>query len=117
MPQYEIQLRTFQFSEQVLRLVRVFPRRTEGDVIKKQLIRSATSIGANIIEAKHSSSRKEFIQYMQISLRSSKETEYWIKLSISSRLCNDIDGNKILSESIEISKILSTILIRSKKSK
>ena len=117
MPQYEIQLRTFQFSEQILRLVRSFSKRIEADIIRKQLVRSATSIGANIIEAKHFSSRKEFIQYMQISLRSSREAEYWIKLSISSKICYKTAGENALDECTEISKILSTILVRSKERK
>ena len=80
-----------------------------------QLLRSATSIGANIIEGKAGSTKKDWIRYLTIGLKSSNETKYWLCLI---RDTIEIDKNKIqelLKEADEISKILASIIINSGK--
>ena len=81
-----------------------------------QLLRSSTSVGANLIEARAAHSKKDFIKFYEISLKSSNETKYWLCLL---RDGLKIDKNKIdnlLSEINEISKIIATIIIKLKKS-
>ncbi|PJC02288.1 MAG: hypothetical protein CO073_00265 [Candidatus Komeilibacteria bacterium CG_4_9_14_0_8_um_filter_36_9] len=68
------------------------------------------SIGANIIEAKSSSSRKEFCRYYQIALRSANESKYWLCL-LRDGFNVTKDVNSLLNEIIEISKILATSIL------
>lgn len=90
------------------------PKTTTGFAIGNQLIRSGTSIGANIEEAQNSGSKKEFIHGLTISLKEARETEYWIKLIRGANLIS-LDSDSILEELIEITKVLTTIIRNSKK--
>lgn len=112
---YNIQERTFQFSDTIIKWSRALPRNIEADIIRRQLLRSVTSIGANIIEAKHALTRREYIQYLQIALRSSRESEYWLRLCDSVGYMTKLCDNSLTGECSEISKILATILVRSKR--
>ncbi len=82
-------------------------------VIANQLLKSGTSIGANVFEAQHSESRLDFIHKMKIALKEANETFYWLSLCE-----NDGDPTvlqKILNDLNEILSILSRIVITSKK--
>jgi len=109
--------RTYYFSLSIIKLVSTFPNNKIYWVISDQLLRSATSIGANIIEAKASSSKKDFIKFYQIALKSANETKYWLCLL---RDGTEIDNNKIiklLDEAKEISNMLgsSVLTLKGKK--
>ncbi|MCA9380946.1 four helix bundle protein [Candidatus Dojkabacteria bacterium] len=78
-------------------------------IIHNQLVRSATSIGANIVEGKASSSRREFKKYYEIALKSSNETKYWLKILLERDKTSIKDKkviNELLLEAIELSKML-----------
>jgi len=77
--------------------------------IKDQLIRSATSVGANVVEAKSSSSKKDYIKFFDIALKSSNETEYW--LLICRQLSSDSIVEYLLKENDEIARIIATSLL------
>lgn len=80
-------------------------------------MRSATSVGANVIEAKNSSSRIEFKRYYEIALKSCNESKYWICL-LRDAFDKDTDDLKIiLKEADEISKILAASVIKLKNTK
>lgn len=80
-----------------------------------QLLRSGTSIGANIIEAKAGSSIKDFRNFYNIALKSANETKYWICLIRDTILIKENDKlNKLLSEADELSKIIASIIINLK---
>jgi len=68
--------RCFNFSISILKLVKDLRSDSNNWVLVDQLVRSATSIGANIIEGSNSTSRKEFINFFQIALKSAAETNY-----------------------------------------
>lgn len=74
--------RTFCFSLEIIRYLKLLPQDYVNQTIGKQLLRSATSIGANVIEAQAGSSRKDFSNYYQIALKSANETKYWLELLI-----------------------------------
>jgi len=74
----EIKLRCYQFSLSVIRFLKTIKYDGLSSIIVKQLMRSASSVGANVVEAKNSSSRLEFKRYYEISLKSCKESKYWI---------------------------------------
>ncbi len=76
--------------------------------IKNQLERSATSIGANIREAKYAHSRPDFIAKLQISLKECYETEYWLELLQRASLCSADTGKELLHNCGVIRRILIT---------
>ena len=76
-----------------------------------QLIRSATSIGANIVEAKSSSSKRDYIRFFEIALKSSNETKYWLILIREAMPSFTKEANNLLKEVDEISKIIGSSVL------
>ena len=74
----EIKIRCYRFSLAVIRFLKTVDYSNLNSVVVKQLMRSATSIGANVVEARNSSSRQEFKRYYEIGLKSCNESKYWI---------------------------------------
>ena len=85
--------------------------------LSKQIIRSATSIGANANEAIYGSSRADFIAKFQISLKETAETEYWLRLLVLSEYITEKEGASLLRDCIEIKKILISTLNTAKENK
>lgn len=110
-----IQDRSFQFGIRVIRLVQNLPKNQAGYAISSQVIRSGTSIGANIAEAQDASSRLDFTHCLNISLKEARETEYWLKLIVGSGLLPRHQMTPILVEIEEIIKILRTSVKKLKK--
>lgn len=79
-------------------------------------MRSAVSIGANVVEAKNSSSRLEFKRYYEIALKSSNESKYWMCLFRDGFEIKDEELNKLLKEADDVSKILASSVLKLKKS-
>lgn len=100
--------RAFQLSRHVLVLVDKFPQKRSSWVITDQLLRAATSIGANIIEAQAASSKKDFINFLNHALKSANETKFWLALSrdLDKKLLDEI--NILLKETEELAKILGS---------
>lgn len=84
----EFKRRCFNFSLSILKLGETLREKRTNWILLDQLIRAATSIGANIVEGGNSTSRKEFINYFQIALKSASETLYWLAL------LKEINANK-----------------------
>lgn len=102
------------FALQVIQLTKTVHKDIASIVIAKQLIRSGTSIGANVTEAQDASSRKDFTQKMAIALRESKESKYWLFLLAKTDLSTQKAARLLYSKADEISAILSTIVKSSK---
>ena len=99
---------SFQFSLQIINLYKCLIENKEY-ILSKQLLRSATGIGANVEEALAGQSRKDFISKMAIASKEARETRYWLRLLDKSKLI-DIDYS-IYSDSIEhIINILTKIV-------
>ena len=81
----------------------------------KQILKSGTSIGANIQEATAGLSKKDFIAKMAISSKEARETNYWLRLLRDSNLCPSVDLTELVAESEEIVKILTAIVKTSQK--
>lgn len=108
----EFKNRVYLYTIKSLRFINSIPENRINKVIVNQLIRSLTSIGANIIEAKASNSKKDFARYFDIALKSANETKYW--LCIIRDTNSSIDKTKIkeiTDETIEISNILASSLL------
>lgn len=110
----DIKVRCYSFSLRVLKFISVNEVDRKFKPIIDQLLRSSTSIGANIIEAKSSSSKREFIKYYEIALKSANETKYWICL-FRDGIKSSSEIKSLLNEADEISKIIAASIIKLKK--
>lgn len=106
--------RAFSFSIRIVKMARAMSKDPAGYALGSQVIRSGTSIGANIEEAQGAISKKDFIHCMQISLKEARETLYWIKVIGEAGLLPLSRTNLIVKENVEIIKILTTILKHAK---
>ncbi|MCK4520820.1 four helix bundle protein [Candidatus Parcubacteria bacterium] len=104
--------KSYNFSLEMMNFIDTFSQKDLSiQILSKQIIRSATSIGANIIEAQAASSKKDFTNFMSYALKSANETRYWLGLLRDSNKVDKNKANKLLKEVQELSKILgSTIL-------
>ena len=94
------------FAARILKLHRYLIKDKKETVISKQIVRSGTSIGANINEANYGQSKADFISKLHIALKETAETEYWLKLLIMSEYVTTDMGNSLLSDCLEIKRIL-----------
>ena len=106
--------RCFDFSINILKLSELLRSKRINWPIVDQIVRSATSIGANIIEGGNSTSKKEFINYSQIALKSASETIYWLALLKEINIAQNNVLISLIKECIEIKKIISTIILNTK---
>lgn len=113
----DIKNRSFKFSLMIFKLVGIVEVPSTYRFLINQLLRSSTSIGANIIEGKSSSSRKEFTRYYQIALKSANETNYWLRLLKEGLNLEENLLKNILDELEQISKILAKSIISLKSTK
>lgn len=105
--------RTYRFSLQTMQLIDKLPQSNFSmQIISRQLIRSATSIGANIVEAQASSSKKDFTNFMSHALKSANETKYWFSLLHDSGKAPVADTKNLLAEATELSNILGSSLLK-----
>ena len=114
-----LRYRAYHFSLSIIKFVSSLPEKKVYWIIGDQLLRSATSIGANLIEAKASSSRKDFIKFYEIALKSANETKYWLCLMRDAQLAEKDKMEQILQEAEEIAKMIaaSLLTLKGKKSK
>ncbi len=106
--------KSFVFSLDIINLYKKLILNSET-VISKQLLRSATSIGANINEAQAASSKKDFLNKMIIASKEARESDYWLKLLSQSKFV-EMDYSIYLNEVEEIIKILTAIVKSTKRS-
>lgn len=116
-PKTDLKSRSYGFSLMIIEFVNTLPNKRSAWIIADQLLRSGTSIGANIAEARGSSSRLEFKKFYQIALKSANESRYWLDLIKDSKLSQSENVSKIISELDEISKMLGSSIITLKNSK
>jgi four helix bundle protein len=113
----DLKLRCYKFSLEIIALADKLPNKKSAWIIIDQLIRSATSIGANLIEARASSSRLEFKKFYEISLKSANETKYWLCLLRDTKLAEEKIINILLNEAVEIANMLASGVLRLKNKK
>ncbi|ATA72667.1 MULTISPECIES: four helix bundle protein [Flavobacteriales] len=101
--------RFFDFAVRVIKLSRDLSNTTEMKVVKNQLIRAVTSIGANYEEAQAGSSKSDFVNKVNFSLKEARETNYWLRL-IKEVENTNLEIEEIIQESKEIKNILGAIV-------
>ena len=105
-----ISTKSFNFAVRIVNLYKYLCNNKKEFVLSKQLLRSGTSIGANVKEVINAQSRKDFLSKMNISLKEAREAEYWIELLMATEYLNEKEGNSILNDYVEIKKILHSIV-------
>jgi four helix bundle protein len=114
-PVYDLEERTFQFAKSVRILVKTLPKTISNIEDAKQLVKASGSTGANYIEANESLSKKDFLMRVKISRKEVKESAYWLRLiDETNQLENHNDIKELIAESIELKKIFSAIIEKSK---
>jgi four helix bundle protein len=113
----DIQQRTFEFAKRIVNLVDRLPRTLAATEIGRQMLRSGTSVGANMQEADAAESRSDFIHKVSIALKEARETRYWLALVDATILSNDPEVQAQLQESTELTKILFTIIANARKNR
>ena len=102
------------FAARIIKLHKYLTKEKHETVIAKQILRSATSIGANANEAVYGISKADFIAKLQISLKEAAETEYWLRLLLLSEYLTEAEGQSLLNDCLEIKRILISTLNTSK---
>jgi len=110
-------IRTYQYALKIIHFIDSLPKDMSTKIIASQLLRAATSIGANIIEAQASPSRKDFTNFFNHSLKSANETKYWLELLKDSNKSDKITIDILLKEVEEIANILASSILTLKGSK
>jgi four helix bundle protein len=110
----EVKYRAFYLSINIIKFLDNLPQKNSIRIISDQLIRCITSVGANLVEAKASSSKKEFLNYFQISLKSANEAKYWLAMLRELLPDKRNEINTYLEELEEISKIIGTSVLTMK---
>ncbi|MEZ5008962.1 MAG: four helix bundle protein [Chitinophagales bacterium] len=112
---YNLEERTFEFAKDVRIFIKSISKTIANIEDSKQVVRSSGSVGANYIEANESLSKKDFTFRIKICRKEAKESTYWLRLI---RDTNELDNNnvvdKLIQESIELKKIFSAIIEKSK---
>ncbi len=109
---YKIGHRCFYFSKEVIQFMKGCKYDKVFYSLFDQLIRSATSIGANVVEGKSGSSKKDWKNFYVIALKSANETKYWLCLIRESLEVPKQKINELIKEADEISKIIASIIVK-----
>jgi len=110
---FDIKERTSNFAIRIIKLTKKFPKDIASRELAKQLIRSGTSIGANVEEADGAPTRKDFFYKISIAKKEAKETKYWLNIIIKAEILynpsNKKEAEELFNEAHELSNILSSI--------
>ena len=109
-----IQQKSFDFAVRIINAVKYLQTDKKEFILSKQLMRSGTSIGANIEEAIGGQSTKDFIAKLSISYKEARETLYWLKLLKETDYLNENEASSLINNTDELCKILTSILISTK---
>ena len=102
--------KSLKFAARIVKLHKYLLKEKHESIISKQIIRSATSIGANANEAIYGQSKADFLAKLHISLKETAETEYWLRLLILSDYITETEGKSLIDDCLEIKRILVATL-------
>ena len=110
-----IQDRSFRFAVRIVRLCKLLRTERKEHILSKQLLRSGTSIGANLAEAQHAQSRADFVSKLNIALKEAAETNYWLRLLHATDYLTDEEFYSVHHDCKELERILTAIIKSTKK--
>ena len=102
--------KSLKFAARIVKLHKYLIKDKHESIISKQIIRSATSIGANANEAIYGQSKADFLAKLHISLKETAETEYWLRLIVLSDYITETEGESLIDDCLEIKRILIATL-------
>lgn len=102
--------KSFNFAIRIVKLYQYLVKEKNEFVLSKQILKSGTSIGANITEASQGQSKKDFLMKMNISLKECSETKYWIELLEATDYIDNKQKQSIYNDCVEIEKMLTCIV-------
>ena len=105
-----IEEKSFHFAVRIVKLCRYLQENKKEYILSKQLMRSGTSIGANIIESQQAQSRADFISKLNIALKEAVETNYWLRLLQSTDYLSDSEFSSMITDCKELEKLLTAII-------
>ncbi len=109
-----VEIKSFDFAVRIINLYKYLTAIKKEYVLSKQLLRSGTSVGANVAEAEQAQSRPDFVSKMNIALKETSETKYWIKLLKATDFLSEKESSSLLSDCVELEKLLVSIIKSSK---
>jgi four helix bundle protein len=109
--------RSYRFALRIAKMARQLPANNDMRVISNQLLRSATSIGANVEEAVGAYSKPEFTHRMSVALKEARESHYWLRLIRDLEIVKPLRLSPVINEAEEIKKILGAIVKTSRTKK
>ena len=104
-----VENKSFDFAVRIVNLHKHLSAEKKEFVLSKQLLRSGTSIGANVSEAVRGQSKADFLAKMCIALKEANESHYWIRLLYKTDFLTEQQFNSIENDVVELIKILSSI--------
>lgn len=112
-----LQQKAFNFASNIVLFYEKYSKTHKDNTISKQLLRSGTSVGANINEAQFGNSKNDFIAKLHISLKETGESIYWIRLLKNTNILPSQEADELLSQAEEIKRILISSLNTAKNNK
>lgn len=107
----DLKQRAYRYSIELIRFLDSLGKDLSSQIIAKQLLRSGTSIGANLIEAHGANGKKDFANFFNHALKSANETKYWLGLLRDAKKVSGSQISSLLQEAIELAKIIAASLI------
>ena len=107
---FDLEERTLNFAKRIIRMCKELPSNTVNFKLIDQIIRSGGSVGANYREANDSLGKKDFLMRMKIARKEVTETQFWLELIIEANPNLQNKMQELLKESLELKKILSSII-------
>ncbi|KAA0242190.1 MAG: four helix bundle protein [Candidatus Brocadia sp. AMX2] len=101
----------YRYTLEAIKFIDELPKEKTSETIGNQLLRSATSIGANMVEANAASSRRDYTNFFNYALKSANETKFWLGLLRDSGKADKNRANKLLKETTEIANILASSIL------
>jgi len=101
--------KAFGFSIRIIKLYKYLLQKDKSyEPLYKQLLRSGTSIGANVSEAQSAPTKKDFINKLSISLKEARESEYWIRLLKETKIINQQEHDSLIKDCDELERLLTS---------
>ena len=110
-----LKTKAYSFALRTINLSKHFEEKRREFVLSRQVLRSGTSIGANVEEANQAQSKRDFIHKMSIALIEATETNYWLRLLRDSRTLEDKIANSLIDDCEQVQKMLTASIRTSKK--
>ena len=111
---YDVRERTYLYAVEVIKFLEGLPDDYISRTIGKQLLRSATSIGANIVEAQAAGSKRDFANYYTHSLKSANESKFWFGLLKDTGKASSENVEELLNETSQLANILASSILTAK---